>query len=157
VHFEIERRFLVRGDEWRQIEANKIGIRQAYLGFNKSSVRVRISNNNNATLAVKSRPAALRRLELEYVIPLVEAEALFALRQGSVIEKVRHQLCCGNHHWEVDVFSGENDGLVIAEIELRDEGQQIDLPPWIGEEVTGQPRYYNGSLAQRPYCSWFAR
>jgi adenylate cyclase len=122
--------------------------------FSWSSVRVRISDNSTATLTVKSRPAKLRRLELEYAIPTLEAEALVVLRQGSVVEKRRYLLPCGDLTWEVDVFSGENLGLVIAEIELRHEDQHVDLPPWIGEEVTGRPPYYNGSLAQRPFSSW---
>jgi adenylate cyclase len=96
----------------------------------------------------------LRRLELEYDIPVLEAEALMQLRQGAIIEKVRHVIPCGDLAWEVDVFSGENLGLVIAEIELRHEHQPIELPPWIGTEITGQPQYYNSSLVQRPFCSW---
>ena len=118
VNFEIERRFLVRGNEWRQIEASRTVIRQAYLGVcSKASVRVRISNHNTATLTVKSRPAKLRRLELEYTIPTLEAEALMVLRQGSIVEKVRHHVPHGDLTWDVDVFSGENLGLVIAEVD----------------------------------------
>jgi adenylate cyclase len=154
--FEIERRFLVHGNGWRHLAAQHTDIRQAYLTpGNKASVRVRISDSSTATLTVKSRPAKLRRLELEYAIPVLEAEALIALREGSVVEKRRYQVpCCGDLTWEVDVFSGENLGLVIAEIELRHEHQHIDLPPWIGLEVTGRPPYYNGCLAQRPFSSW---
>jgi adenylate cyclase len=153
--FEIERRFLVRANHWRQFAAGQTYIRQAYLGpGNKTSVRVRISDNSVATLTVKSWPPKLRRLELEYSIPIPEAEALIALREGSIIEKTRYQLPHGDLTWEVDVFSGENLGLVIAEIELRHEHQHIDLPPWIGLEVTGRPHYSNGSLAQHPFGSW---
>jgi adenylate cyclase len=153
--FEVERRFLVRGNGWRRLAAKHTDIRQAYLTVgNKASVRVRISDNSTATLTVKSRPVKLRRLELEYTIPTLEAEALIALREGSVVEKRRYQLPCGDLTWEVDVFSGENLGLVIAEIELRHEHQHIDLPPWIGFEVTERPQYYNGFLAKRPFSSW---
>jgi adenylate cyclase len=154
--FEIERRFLVRGNGWRHLAAQHTDIRQAYLTpSDKASVRVRISDNRTATLAVKSRPARLRRFEVEYSIPILEAEALIALRRGSVVEKRRYQFpCYGDLTWEVDVFWGENLGLVIAEIELRHEHQHIDLPPWIGFEVTGRPQYYNGFLAQRPFSSW---
>jgi adenylate cyclase len=155
VHFEVERRFLVRGNEWRQIEAGRTVIRQAYLALRKrASVRLRITNDNTATLTVKSRPAKVRRLELEYTIPIGEAEALMVLRKGSIIEKVRHHVPHGDLTWDVDVFSGENLGLIIAEVELRHENQRIDLPPWIGEEVTGQPQYSNGCLAQHPFCTW---
>jgi adenylate cyclase len=156
--FEIERKFLVRGDEWQRLAAKRIDIRQAYLASEgKASVRIRIIDNSSATLTVKSRPAELRRLELEYAIPVLEAEALIPLRQGSIIEKVRHRLPWGDLAWEVDVFSGENSGLVIAEIELRHEQQPVELPSWIGEEVTGKQRYYNGSLTQRPFSSWTRR
>jgi adenylate cyclase len=153
--FEIERKFLVRGGEWQQIATKCTEIRQAYLSVDgKSSVRVRISDNRTATLTVKSRPAELRRLELEYPIPTLEAEALIVLRQGSIVEKVRYLLPWNDVAWEIDVFSGENLGLVLAEIELRSEQQPIELPPWIGKEVTGQQKYYNGFLAQRPFSSW---
>jgi adenylate cyclase len=153
--FEIERKFLVRGSEWQQIASKYTEIRQAYLSLGgKSSVRVRISDNHTATLTVKSRPAELRRLELEYPIPTLEAEALIVLREGSVVEKVRYLLPWNDLAWEIDVFSGENFGVVLAEIELRNERQPIDLPPWIGKEVTGQQQYYNGFLAQRPFSSW---
>jgi adenylate cyclase len=153
--FEIERKFLVCGDDWQQLATRQLSLRQAYLAANgKASVRIRIKGDGVATLTVKSRPVDLRRLELEYDIPVLEAEALMQLRQGAIIEKVRHVIPCGDLAWEVDVFSGENLGLVIAEIELRHERQHIELPPWIGAEITGRPQYYNSSLVQRPYSSW---
>jgi adenylate cyclase len=153
--FEIERKFLVRGNDWERLATRRISLRQAYLACNgKASIRIRIKDDDTATLTVKSRPADLRRLELEYDIPVLEAQALMKLRQGSIIEKVRHVIPCGDLAWEVDVFSGDNYGLVIAEIELRHEHQHVELPPWIGAEITGQPQYYNSSLVQRPFCSW---
>jgi adenylate cyclase len=156
--FEIERKFLVRGDDWQELATSRASIRQAYLSSNgKASIRVRIKGEGAATLSIKSRPVDLRRLELEYPIPVLEAEALMQLRHGSIIEKVRHVVPWGDLAWEVDVFSGENLGLVIAEIELRYEHQHVELPPWIGPEVTGQPQYYNSSLVQRPFCSWSHR
>jgi len=155
VSFEIERKFLVRGDHWRQSVTGQAHIRQAYLASGaKSSIRIRIKGNSVATLTIKSRPVDLRRLELEYPIPVLEAEALMQLRQGSIIEKERYIVPCGALAWEIDIFSGENLGLVIAEIELRDEHQNVELPSWIGMEVTGQQPYYNSTLVQRPYCSW---
>lgn len=153
--FEIERKFLVRNNDWRASVSSHGRIRQAYLeASGKASVRIRIRDNSAATLTVKSRPSALRRLEFEYPIPVLEAEALIALRQGSVIEKTRYIVPCGELAWEVDVFAGENDGLVIAEIEVPDESHPIERPSWIGAEMTGQAQYYNSSLAQRPYSSW---
>jgi adenylate cyclase len=156
--FEIERKFLVCGDGWRKLATTRTSIRQAYLtSEGKASIRVRIKDDRAATLTIKSRPADLRRLELEYPIPILEAEALMPLRQGAVIEKTRHVVPCGDLAWEIDVFSGENLGLVVAEIELDDEHQRIELPAWIGAEVTGQPQYYNSYLEQRPFCSWSRR
>jgi adenylate cyclase len=156
--FEIERKFLVRGDDWQKLATRRTSIRQAYLSSNgKASIRVRIKGDGTATLSVKSRPVDPRRLELEYAIPVLEAEALMRLRQGAVIEKMRHVIPHSDLAWEVDVFAGENLGLVIAEIELRHQRQHVELPPWIGTEVTGQPQYYNSSLVQRPFCSWSRR
>jgi adenylate cyclase len=156
--FEIERKFLVRNNDWQQHAAKHCDIRQAYLTIGgKASVRVRILGNHSATLTAKSRPAELRRLELEYPIPMLEAEALMPLRQGSIVEKARYRIPCGELAWEIDVFSGENEGLVIAEIELRDEQQHVELPSWIGEEVTGKPEYYNSFLVQNPFRSWSER
>jgi adenylate cyclase len=153
--FEIERKFLVRNEEWRTLANGYKNIRQVYLAWeNKSSVRIRITDNAAATLTVKSRPVELRRLELEYPIPILEAEALMPFRKGSIIEKARYRLPCGDLAWEIDVFSGDNAGLVIAEIELRHERQAIELPAWIGDEVTGNELYYNGYLAQHPFSSW---
>jgi adenylate cyclase len=152
---EIERKFLVRGDDWQRLATARTSIRQAYLTSNeRTSIRVRIKGDNAATLTIKSRPVDIRRLELEYPIPALEAEALMQLRQGSVIEKVRHLVPGGELTWEVDVFAGENLGLVIAEIELRHEHQRIELPSWVGTEITGQPQYYNSSLVQRPFSVW---
>lgn len=156
--FEIERKFLVRGDAWRGLVSDQTTIRQAYLASGgKSSTRIRIRGDGTATLTIKSRPVDLRRLELEYPIPVLQAEALMQLREGSIIEKTRHVVPHGNQTWEVDVFSGENLGLIIAEVELGDVDQKIELPPWIGREVTAQPQYYNSYLVQQPFSSWSLR
>lgn len=152
--FEIERKFLVRNDNWQRLVSRRTHIRQAYLQVaGKASVRVRIAGSRAATLTIKSRPSTLRRLELEYPIPVLEAEALVALRQGSLIEKTRSLVPCGDLTWEIDVFSDENLGLIIAEIELPEEHYSFELPSWIGREVTGQAQFYNGSLALHPFCS----
>ena len=155
MNIEIERKFLVQNDDWRKFAVSCSDIRQAYLDMNpKVSVRIRIRDANRATLTVKSSPSALRRLELEYAIPTFEAEALMPLRQGTIIEKTRHIIPCGELAWEVDEFTGVNGGLVIAEIELPSEHHPIERPGWIGPEVTGQRQYYNGSLAMHPFCQW---
>jgi adenylate cyclase len=156
--FEIERKFLVRNDDWRKLVSKQTTIRQAYLAANgKSSTRVRIRGDGSATLTIKSRPSDLRRLELEYPIPVLQAEALMQLREGSIVEKTRYEVPHGDLTWEIDVFSGENLGLIIAEIELKDVDQQIELPSWIGREVTAQPQYYNSYLVQQPFNSWSLR
>jgi adenylate cyclase len=153
--FEIERKFLVRGDAWRTLATQKMHIRQAYLASDgKASIRVRVKEDREATLTVKSRIPERRRLELEYPVPVLEAEALIALRRGSIVEKHRYLVPYAGEMWEVDVFDGENVGLVIAELELSDEHQSINLPPWAGPEVTGQAPYYNSSLALHPFTSW---
>jgi len=153
--FEIERKFLVHNDSWRNSAIRRTKIRQAYLDSHaKVSIRVRIKDDSSATLTLKSRSSKIRRREFEYAIPTLDAEELISLRRGHIIEKVRYFVPCSDLTWEVDVFAGENLGLVMAEIELLDENHQIELPPWAGSEVTGQAQYYNGTLAQRPFRSW---
>jgi adenylate cyclase len=156
MHFEIERKFLLRGDAWRSLATGRLRIRQAYLAADgRASIRVRITDDRAATLTIKSRGAELRRLELEYAVPVLEAEALMPLRRGSVIEKVRHLVPEGGGTvWEIDEFAGDNAGLVIGEIELEREHQFLRLPPWVGAEVTGQAQYYNSALSQRPFALW---
>jgi adenylate cyclase len=153
--FEIERKFRVHSADWQRLVTGRARIRQAYLPAEAGlSLRVRVKNDDYATLTLKSRESQLRRLEFEYPIPTADAEAMMALRRGSVIEKVRHTIPWDGLMWEIDVFSGDNTGLVIAEIELRHEHQQFVPPRWLGEEVTGQPHFYNRALTQRPFCSW---
>jgi adenylate cyclase len=156
--FEIERKFLVRGDDWRALVSSQTTIRQAYLASGaKSSTRIRICGDGTATLTIKSRPADLRRMELEYPIPVLQAEALMQLREGSVIEKTRYVVPHGSLAWEIDVFAGDNLGLIIAEIELKDVDQPVAVPSWIGREVTAQPQYYNSYLVQQPFSTWSMR
>ena len=153
--FEIERKFLVRDDSWRSSVVRQVKIRQAYLDSDANvSIRVRVRDNDSATLTLKTRWSKLTRREFEYDIPIADAEELMSLRQGNIVEKVRYIVPAGKLIWEIDVFSGENLGLVIAEIELPSQNHHIELPPWIGTEVTGQDRYYNGTLAHRSYRSW---
>ena len=153
--FEIERKFLVRGDAWQSLATERYHIRQAYLASQgKASIRIRVRDKDGATLTIKSRTPKRRRLEVEYPIPVLEAEALIALRQGSVIEKDRYIVPHLTNTWEVDVFAGDNAGLVIAEVELRDENERVVLPAWAGPEMTGQAPYYNSSLAVHPFTAW---
>lgn len=144
---EIERKFLVESEAWRDEVASHSDIRQGYLAVTGgNTVRVRIKDDA-AFLTVKSAGPAIRRQEFEYPIPLNDAEALLALRCGRLIEKRRHVVPHGALRFEVDVFSGDLAGLVIAEIELPDETTAFVRPAWLGEEVTDDPRYANASLA----------
>jgi adenylate cyclase len=154
---EIERKYLVANGNWRVLVTKRVHLRQAYLAVEgRASVRVRVVDRSGATLTVKSRKAGLRRAEFEYAIPVPDAEQLLLLRQGALIEKVRHIVPWQGLTWEIDTFEGENAGLEIAEVELDHESQPVELPPWIGAEITGQPRYYNSNLAREPYRLWQA-
>jgi len=155
VGVEIERKFLVTGEDWRKLATERVRNRQAYLSVNgNASIRVRIKNDRSAALTIKSHRTELSRLEFEYSIPVADAEALMALRSGASVEKVRHVVPYAGATFEVDVFAGENAGLIIAEVELPHEDSRLELPPWIGAEVTGRAEYYNSSLAARPFSQW---
>lgn len=150
---EIERKFLVRSDSWRSAATGSRHIRQAYLAMtDAANVRVRIVDDRKAVLTIKSAAPGLVRSEFEYAVPLADAEEMMALRAGDCIEKRRYIVPAGIDrdraaNWEVDVFEGCHEGLVLAEIELA-EGVEIGvLPDWLGEEVTGDRRYYNAALA----------
>src|ERR1700744_6742543 len=135
--FEIERKFLVVDDTWQQSVREESYTRQAYLtGRDKASIRVRIRDNRTATLTIKSRGADLRRLELEYEIPVLDAEAMLPLRRGAIVEKRRAIVPVQGHVWEVDTFFGDNVGVVLGEIGLDAVDETFARPPWIGAEVT---------------------
>ena len=149
---EIERKFLVTGDEWRQ--ANGTRFSQGYLNRDKErTVRVRVAGNR-AFLTIKGLTRGASRAEFEYEIPVADAEQMLLLCDGPLIQKVRHVVVHEGHSWEVDEFLGDNAGLVVAEIELRDEHESFTRPAWVGAEVTGDSRYFNSSLALEPYCLW---
>lgn len=152
---EIERKFLVKDDGWRKhIDRSQI-YRQGYLKQDgKCTVRVRIGGNQ-AHLNIKGASKSISRAEYEYEIPMQEAgEMLDNLCVGSVIEKTRHLVKHGNHTWEIDVFQGDNAGLIVAEIELGAEDESFERPAWLEQEVSGDPRYLNASLVTQPFCNW---
>lgn len=149
---EIERKFLVTGDAWRN--APGVRIRQGYLNRDKDrTVRVRLSGND-AFLTVKGRTTGTTRAEFEYPIPLADAEQLLALCDGPLIDKIRRLIVYQGSQWEVDEFFGDNAGLVVAEIELQSENQVFARPDWLGQEVSDDARYFNSSLAVNPYGQW---
>ena len=152
---EIERKFLVSDDSWEADAHRGTIYRQGYLPcVETSSVRVRVAADKGY-LNIKSAVFSVIRKEFEYEIPLHDAEDLLnTLCQKPLIEKIRYLVDCGQHTWEVDVFEGENDGLVIAEVELKSPDEPLELPSWAGQEVSEDPRYYNPYLIERPYKTW---
>ena len=152
---EIERKFLVTSREWRTGEATEY--RQGYLNLDKErTVRVRVAGER-AYLTVKGITRGATRREFEYPIPLAEAEEMLAgLCRQPLIEKRRYRLQHAGLTWEIDEFFGDNAGLVVAEVELEREDQPFERPPWLGDEVTDDPRYYNASLVEHPYRDWKA-
>ena len=150
---EIERKFLLRDDSWRGQVVSTTVIHQGYLSLDAArTVRVR-TRGESAWLTVKGKAAGLTRPEFEYPIPLEDAQQMLALAVASV-RKRRHEVEFDGRVWEVDEFLGENAGLVVAELELKEEGEQFARPAWLGEEVSTVPAYFNSALAQRPYRQW---
>jgi adenylate cyclase len=150
---EIERKFLVADDSWHDGSPG-VRIAQGYLSQDPDrTIRIRIAGGN-AWLTIKGRTEGITRAEFEYAIPLADAQALLDLCLPSVIDKTRHCVSFGGHVWEIDVFHGENNGLIIAEVELTDESISPKIPPWIGAEVSADPRYFNSCLASRPFSKW---
>ena len=151
---EIERKFLVVGERWKE-GATAVRYRQGYLAVGPPvAVRVRVAGLE-AFLTIKKSTADITRDEFEYPIPIEDAEAMLnGLCEEHPIEKVRYKVTYGGMLWEVDVFEGANEGLVVAEIELSSPDQDFERPPWLGEEVSGDPRYLNTSLSRNPYSRW---
>jgi len=156
---EIERKFLLKNNDWESMAAAKHVIKQGYLQSGletsqKSSVRIRISDDK-ANINIKSVDLAMVRQEFEYAIPLIDAEQLLAsLCNDIVISKTRYHVPYGKHLWEVDIFEGDNAGLEMAEIELDSVDEVFEKPPWIGKEVSEDKRYYNIYLLKHPFKMW---
>ena len=155
--YEIERKFLVNGD-YKSKSFKNFRIKQGYLALSGISVvRVRIKGEK-AFVTIKSalEENTIKRNEWEYEIPVQDAEEMLLLCEEAVIEKTRYLVNVGNHVFEVDEFYGDNEGLLIAEVELESADQPFDKPDWAGMEVTDEPRYYNLALASHPYMQWSA-
>jgi adenylate cyclase len=151
---EIERKFLVTDPESACRGGEATSIVQGYLSLDPDrTVRVRV-RGGTGRLTVKGRAQGLTRVEHEWPIPLPDAQELLALCLPSLVEKTRHVVTFGDHEWEVDVFAGDNAGLVVAEVELSREDEAVELPPWVGQEVSHDPAYTNSQLAQRPFGDW---
>ena len=163
VAIEIERKFRVAGEGWRPHVVKSVRMAQGYINDmaalrdarQNASVRVRIAGDQ-AFLNLKSREPGPSRQEFDYPIPVVDAEALLRLCVGGLIDKVRHYIPQDGLTWEVDEFGGDNEGLVVAELELPAVDTVFARPEWLGPEVTEEQRYYNLALAERPYSRWSA-
>ena len=146
---EIERKFLVTSDGWRSLATKRTAIRQGYLSSNaKATVRVRSRDDATGFITLKGALQGFSRPEFEYAIPIEDARELLVLSEPQVLEKHRHLVPFGGLMWEIDEFAGRHEGLVIAEVELTSEDQHIQMPEWIGREVTDDDRYYNASLSR---------
>ena len=152
---EIERKFLVVNDSWRESASAGLRFRQGYLSTNPSnSVRVRVCADE-AWLNIKSATISVTRREYEYTIPPADAHAILEeLCVKPLIEKTRYIVEHDGRTWEVDVFEGDNAGLIVAELELDSANEEFTLPAWAGEDVSGDVRYYNQRLVEYPYSSW---
>ena len=152
---EIERKFLVKG-EYKTHAMRSSRIVQGYLSsVTGRTVRIRIRGEKGyITGKGKSNESGLSRYEWEKEIPLNEAEELLLLCEPGAIEKTRYEIQAGKHIFEVDEFYGDNEGLTLAEIELESEDESYEKPEWLGEEVTGDRRYYNSSLTKHPFKNW---
>ncbi len=152
---EIEHKFLLANNDWRQHVSHSTKYRQGYLSaLPTSSIRVRTSDDH-AWLNIKTATIGTHRHEYEYEIPLADADEILAtLCAKPLIEKIRHFVTDDGNLWEIDEFAGDNQGLIVAEIELKQTGQAFTQPAWLGAEVTGDLRYYNNNLAKHPYSEW---
>jgi adenylate cyclase len=152
---EIERKYLVVNDKWKPFVEHEARLKQGYLAALPGiTVRVRMVDEQ-ALLTIKGETTGISRLEYEYAIPLSDArEMLERLVADGAIDKTRYRVRCGEHVWDLDRFHGDNEGLILAEIELQSEREAFQLPDWVGEEVSRDPRYYNANLIKRPYRGW---
>jgi adenylate cyclase len=151
---EIERKYLIRDESFRSDVVRSMRIAQGYLCSRKVTARVRICNDKGIlTFKGKSHDGGLSRFEFEREIPLGVTERLLN-RCSGVVDKVRHLVEYGGHTFEVDEFKGENEGLIVAEVELSSAEESVSLPPWIGDEVTGERCFYNSFLVKHPFKCW---
>lgn len=153
---EIERKFLVVSDNFKSEASRKNHIAQGYLNSHpERTVRVRIKGESGfLTIKGKGNETGMTRFEWETEIALAEAKNLLQLCESGVIEKIRYEVEVGNHLYEIDEFFGDNEGLVVAEIELHSEEETFEKPNWLGQEVTNDERYYNAYLSNNPFKNW---
>ena len=151
---EIERKFLLKNSNWKKFSDQGINIKQGYLNTDfERTVRVRITEDKGV-LCIKGKNNNISRVEFEYEIPLNEAISLLALCENAIIEKTRYKINQDEITWEIDVFKGDNAGLIVAEVELYKENQIFNKPDWIGLEVSHESKYFNSALSIMPYKNW---
>ncbi len=152
---EIERKFLIKKDIWKNATKEKASyLKQGYISTDPGkTIRVRIAEDKSF-LTIKGKSEGIARAEFEYEIPTEDANELLNLFASNCIEKVRHEIVYDGKLWEVDVFSGDNEGLIIAEIELDSVDENFALPAWIDKEVSGDERYFNSNLSKNPFKKW---
>jgi len=153
---EIERKFLVLSEDFKSEAVKKNHIAQGYLNSHpERTVRVRIKGESGfLTIKGKGNATGTTRFEWETEIALAEAKNLIPLCENGVIDKIRHEVEIGNHTYEIDEFFGDNEGLIVAEVELKSEDETFEKPNWLGEEVTNDERYYNAYLSNNPFKNW---
>lgn len=153
---EIERKFLVTSEAFKEVSFTQNRIKQGYLSsVPERTVRVRVKGNKGfLTIKGISNESGMSRFEWEKEIPVDEAEKLLLLCEAGVIDKTRFEVRTGNHIIEIDEFYGENEGLIMAEIELKSETDSFEKPIWLGTEVTNDKRYYNAYLSNNPFKNW---
>ena len=155
MHTEIERKFLIKGDFSADVSASKRIVQGYICSQPGKTVRIRIQDQDGfLTIKGPSDAKGMSRYEFEKQISLEDAEQLLKLCEPGAIDKVRHLAKVEGHTWEIDVFHGENEGLIMAEIELESEDESFGIPEWIGQEVTGDRRYYNSMLTKNPFTKW---
>ncbi len=146
---EIERKYFLKNDEWRKYVTNRIHIKQGYICSDPDRVvRIRITDSK-AFITIKGMNTNISRPEFEYEIPVKDAEEMYSIFcQKANLEKFRNIVMFKNHKWEIDEFAGRHQGLIFAEVELQSEDEKIEFPDWIGQEITGIPKYYNSNLVK---------
>ncbi len=155
MNVETEKKFLVKQDLWNKVKKEGAIYRQGYLLRDKDkTIRIRLVEGEHGYITVKGKPEGASRLEYEYTIPEKDARELLAKFCDTIVSKKRYKIKVHGKLWEVDEFMDDNDGLVIAEIELEDEAEKFTLPGWIDKEVTGDQHYYNSELSVNPYKNW---
>lgn len=151
---EIERKFLLLNSDWREEVYAQKQISQGYLSsVPERTVRIRISDQKGI-ITIKGKSQGTSRVEFEYEIPLTDAIALIPLCERPIIQKVRYLVKAEGKIWEIDEFTGDNDGLIVAEVELESENESIMIPSWVGKEVSSERRFFNASLIKYPYSQW---